>query len=131
MGDVSLAGRRILLVEDEYLIAQAVMRDLERESVVGGPAPSVERALRLVEDGPPIDAAILDLNLSGVDSLPLAEVLQDRAVPFVFATGYISADVPRQWQHVPGVEKPFRVDTVARLLSEQLDRAGRPVGTDG
>ena len=118
----SLEGRRILLVEDDYMIAQDVAGGLEREGAeVVGPAPSVAASLRLIERGG-LDAAVLDVNLGQENSFPIARALQDRCVPFLFSTGHNSADIPTEWQHVIVSMKPLRLTDVARLLAG--DRTG-------
>lgn len=117
MNAALLQGRRLLVVEDEYLIAIAMQRDLEGHgAVVVGPAPSVRRALGLLGGGPVLDGAVLDINLGSETVFPVAEALERRRVPFLFATGYDAADVPRPWGRVPRVEKPVEVAVIARIL---------------
>lgn len=85
---VPLAGKRVLILEDEALIALTLM-DAVRElgcSVIG-PASNVGAALELVRQNPP-ELAILDVNLAGIGSAPVAEALHARHVPFVYCTGY-------------------------------------------
>lgn len=99
------------------MIAQDVADRLEREGAeVVGPAPSVTPSLRLVEKGG-LDAAVLDVNLGQESSFPVAQALQDRGVPFLFSTGYNSADIPAEWQHVTVSLKPLSLADVARLLA--------------
>ena len=112
-----LEGRRILVVEDDYMIAQDVADRLEREGAdVIGPAPSVAAGLQLIEKGG-VDAAILDVNLGQKNSFPIAQELQARGVPFLFSTGYNSADIPSEWQHVAVSMKPLRIVDVTKLLA--------------
>ncbi|WP_159348669.1 PAS domain S-box protein [Roseomonas harenae] len=89
-----LTGRRVLLVEDELLVAmetEEALRDLGCE--VLGPAATIEEALRLAQsEAGRIDAAVLDVNLAGRPSFPVADLLAGRGVPVVFATGY--GDLP-------------------------------------
>jgi CheY-like chemotaxis protein len=83
-----LAGRRILVAEDEPLVAlelEAQLRALHCEVI--GPAAMLEDALRLAASAP-LDAAVLDINLAGRASFPVAELLTGREVPVIFATGY-------------------------------------------
>ena len=102
------------------MIAQDVAERLEREGAdVVGPAPSVAASLRLVEKGG-LDAAVLDVNLGQEDSFPVAQVLQTKGVPFLFSTGYNSADIPSEWQHVIATMKPLRVSDVVRILFRDL-----------
>lgn len=118
MTEVALQDRRILVVEDDYLIAMDIRRDLEEAgAVVIGPAPSVSQALRLLENEARIDAAVLDVNLGGERSFPIAEALQASAVPFLFATGYNSADIPDEWRRAEVVLKPLNIGAVRKLLA--------------
>ncbi|WP_334656926.1 response regulator [Sphingomonas panaciterrae] len=111
-----LRDRRVLVVEDEYFIADAMQRGLKKEgAIVLGPAPSVAEALALI-DSQPVDAAILDLNLGDEKAFPVADVLQARDIPFLFTTGYDASDVPPAWRHVPRLEKPVEVATIVRAL---------------
>lgn len=113
----SLQGCRILVVEDEYLIADAMQLGLEDEgAVVLGPAPSVRKALRLLEGAPDLDGAVLDMNLGDERVFPVADALQARGIPFLFTTGYDAAAVPLAWRHVQRLEKPIQMAAVTRAL---------------
>lgn len=120
-GDGHLQGRRILVVEDEYLIAADLTELLEDlGAVVVGPARSVKEALgRLERDGAP-DAALLDINLGHEKAFPIADALIERGVPFIFTTGYSNAAIPANYQHVPRCEKPVEMRTVTELLAGQM-----------
>jgi CheY-like chemotaxis protein len=103
-----LTGRRVLVVEDEILVAMMIEDLLERlGATVAGSAGSVEAALAAL-DGPPPDAAILDANLGGALSGPVARRLDALAVPFVVATGYVEHTLadPRL-AGAPRLVKPF------------------------
>lgn len=103
----TLAGKRILVVEDEYFIAADIKRELTKEeAIVVGPAGDLSRGL-LLADGGPIDAAVLDVNLEGATSYPLADVLSARAIPYMFLTGYDGWALPDRYRQVPRVGKPF------------------------
>ena len=116
-----LRGRRLLLVEDEYMIAADLALSLEHYGVeVVGPAGSVEDALALIEADRAIDAAVLDINLGGERVYPVAEALVRRGVPFVFATGYDAWAVPPAYAEAPRCEKPVDVGALARLLAGGL-----------
>jgi CheY-like chemotaxis protein len=81
--------RRILIVEDRYVIADDLTRALEQAGVVViGPAPTIAAALRLLEATPILDGAILDIDLRGKPSFPVADALRNRNIPFVFFTGH-------------------------------------------
>ena len=98
------------------MIAEDVRTELERAgATVVGPVPSIHKALRLIESER-IDAAVLDVNLGEEKSFPIAEALEAREVPFLFATGYNSADIPPEWQRANIVMKPLRISAVADLL---------------
>ena len=119
MSTATLKGRRILVVEDDYLIAEDVREELQKAgAIVAGPVPSVSEALRLLEGEPSLDAAVLDVNLrDGERSVPIAEALEARAIPFLFATGYNSVDIPFEWQRFRIEMKPLRVLAVAQLIA--------------
>lgn len=107
-----LSGKRILVVEDEYFIASDLKRALAgAEAEVVGPVGDLESGLRLAEDGP-LDAAVLDVNLSGVFSYPIAEKLAGASVPHLFLTGYDGWALPDRHRDTPRVAKPFTVVTV-------------------
>lgn len=114
--DISLAPRRVLVVEDEYFLADDMARALRSLGAeVVGPVATCDRAIAALGAGP-VDAAVLDINLRGQMVFPLADLLIARSVPFVFATGYDRAAVPAAYQHVPRWEKPFDADALARAL---------------
>lgn len=115
----ALAGRRILVVEDEAIIAFAV-EDLliDLGCVVVGPAGTVEQAEQLAAAAE-IDAAILDINLNGARSYVVAAALERRSIPFIFASGYDEEAL--QWASpVPLLAKPYRKEQIERALLEVL-----------
>lgn len=117
MPDVSLAGRRILVVEDEYLVATALADELiDATAEVIGPAPSVSRALALIERAPGIDLGILDVNLGGEAVYPVADVLTQREVPFVLVTGYDRDAIPERYRDAPTLQKPITTDAVMAAI---------------
>ena len=104
----SLAGRRILVVEDEYFIATELKLWLEAAGAeVIGPVPTVDQALDLIEaDG--LDAAILDVNLGDGDTVyPVADKLGAVGVPYLFATGDVRVAAASVYRHRPRLEKPY------------------------
>ncbi len=106
--DQVLVGHRVLVVEDDYLIAMLVTEWLEAAGAeVVGPVPSVEQALGLIEeDG--LTAAILDINLGhGRTVYPVADKLSATGVPYMFATGDVMMAIADAYKHHPRVEKPF------------------------
>lgn len=101
-----LSGRRVLLVEDEALVAMLLETILEDMGCVPvGPAATVEDGLAMA--GEAIDAALLDVNVAGRQVFPIAEALKARGVPFVFSTGYGEGGLPDEWRGHPTVQKPF------------------------
>ncbi|MCK1282598.1 response regulator [Bradyrhizobium sp. 44] len=123
----SLLGRRLLVVEDEYMIAADLARALEdRGAEVIGPAGSVEDALNLVAAEQRIDGAVLDINLRGERSYPVADALRTRGVRFVFTTGYDAWAIPDAYAAVPRVEKPVNIKALSGLFSiDQSDEKPR------
>ena len=96
-----LKGKRILVVEDEMLIAllfEDILADFDCSVV--GPALKISPALALAQTAD-IDAAILDVNLGGDSSFPVADILRQRGVPLIFASGYGSVGLPSEWQGRP------------------------------
>jgi CheY-like chemotaxis protein len=103
----SLSGQRILVVEDDMLIAvflEETLRDLG--CVVVGPVSKLERALQLATDEV-LDAAILDVTIRGGHVFSAAERLRDRGIPFALATGYGDWALPDSMQGQPRLTKPF------------------------
>ena len=116
-----LAGRRILIVEDEYFIADDLAQVLARFGAeIVGPVATRDGALGLLATAEPVDLAVLDINLRSESVFPVADLLTERGVPFVFATGYDQASIPAQYQHVPRWEKPVAPAALAQALLEIL-----------
>ena len=114
-----LAGKTILVVEDEYFIASDLKRALEKEdATVVGPAGNIGKGLSLLGEEP-IDAAILDVNLEGTTSYPIADRLGEQSVPYVFLTGYDGWALPDAYRDAPRVAKPFSMRAVLACV-EQL-----------
>jgi two-component SAPR family response regulator len=112
---------RVLIVEDEYMLAMDLAQVLSEHHVdVIGPVPSVSDAILLIERDPAIDAAVLDVNLSGESVFPVAEVLQARSIPFVFTTGYERSALPTRYKDVVCCEKPFDAEAIARAIDSQI-----------
>ncbi len=113
----ALRGRRILVVEDEYMMADDLQYDLEKAGAqVIGPVPSVADALRLLATEEAVDGAILDVNLRGEKAYPVADVLRERGIRFVLATGYEQWALPEAYKGVPRCEKPVDLRQLARTL---------------
>ena len=113
----TLRGRRILLVEDDYIMAQDLAAELQGAGVeVLGPVPDIGSALALLDAGPTPDGAILDINLGGEMIYPLADTLQDRNIRFVLATGYEAWSIPERYRNLPRLEKPLSLRQIAEAL---------------
>ena len=85
---------------------------------VAGPAATVADALRHVRDG--VDAAVLDINLGGEESLPVAEALLAQGAPFVFLTGYADRKLPGALQDAPRLNKPVRPEELFEALENVI-----------
>ena len=124
MTGASLRDCRILVVEDEYLIAYDMQQGLqEAGAIVLGPVPSVEEALELLRGEPDVDGAVLDINLAGEKVFPVADALAARGIRFVFATGYDASAVPPAYRHITRYDKPVEAATIARALSTETGAA--------
>ncbi|HEX8532611.1 MAG TPA: response regulator [Allosphingosinicella sp.] len=120
-GDFS--NLRILIVEDEYFLAEDLASALRREGAeVVGPVGSLREAQDAVERER-FDCAILDINLRGDMAFPVADRLEEAGVPFLIATGYNSASLPDRFTGVPRVEKPFNPDEVCAAIPAILTRS--------
>lgn len=111
------AGRKLLVVEDDYLIVEALTAALEdRGAEVAGAAGSIDNAIELVHTMPRIDGALLDVNLRGEMVFPVADALRRRGVPFVFTTGYDRSAIPERFRQVDCCEKPVEVGKLLDVL---------------
>ena len=119
-----LVDPQILVVEDDVLIAMEMQSELSRLgwSVVG-PAMSLQEAINLTDHGPPVNAAVLDVNLNGRLVYPLAQMLQERGIPFVFCTGYDVVDPDGRFRDAPVLHKPIDMMLLNRQLATLAGRA--------
>jgi CheY-like chemotaxis protein len=112
--------RSILLVEDEVMIRMMVADMLEELGyTIAGEAGDIDEAIRLVQSTD-FDLAILDVNVNGKVISPVAEAVQLRNLPFVFATGYGAQGLPEKFRDRPALEKPFQMETLARVIENAL-----------
>jgi len=117
----ALEGVRVLVVEDEYLVAILIEEILESAGcIVMGPIPRVPEALDAV-DHDDYDAAVLDVNLAGERINPVADALSERNVPFLFVTGYGANALPSEYAERPHVCKPFRMAELIGALSSVVN----------
>lgn len=117
----SLNGMRVLVVEDEFYMADDLVRALEAAGARPvGPFGSVRQALDAVERNG-IDAAVLDLNLHGSRSDGLAKQLDEANVPILIVSGYSEDGLPAELRHIRRLEKPVNCRTILAALSEQVE----------
>ncbi|MFB6463839.1 response regulator [Bradyrhizobium tunisiense] len=115
---VPLHGRRILVVEDEYFLADDIgnaLRTLGAE--IAGPVGHIEDAVEMLHDGGALDAAVLDVNIRSEPIFPIARELRARRVPFVFTTGYDRISIEPEFQDVPLWEKPIDIVAMVQNLA--------------
>jgi DNA-binding response OmpR family regulator len=109
--------KRILIVEDEVLVAM-LLEDLlsDMGHFVVACAPRLDEAMKQARDAD-LDFAILDINLGGVTSFPVAELLRHRSIPFVFASGYGSAGLTSQFEDALTLQKPYEPRELERAIA--------------
>jgi CheY-like chemotaxis protein len=108
---------RILIVEDEFLIAEELREAFEDlGAVVVGPVATVDAALAIIGSGEPLDGATLDISLGREKSFPVVEALLERDLPVVLLTGYGEGALPEHLRHVPRCEKPFNLGKIVQAL---------------
>ena len=116
--DTAAAQRRVLIVEDEMLIGmllEDMLGDLGIKVI--GVIPRVNEALAAVQrEG--FDLAILDVHLNGQAVFPVADVLIERGIPFVFATGYGERGLPEKYRGRPILQKPFAKEDLAKVIEQ-------------
>ena len=119
-----LEGIRVLVVEDEFLVATLIEDMLVAAGcVVAGPVPRLSEALEAV-DHETFDAAVLDVNLGGDRVYPVADALSRRNVPFVFVTGYGAGLLPSEYDERPRLCKPFKMADLLNQLSSLVAPPG-------
>jgi CheY-like chemotaxis protein len=126
MASMAGAGRKILVVEDEALVAMLVEDALlDAGFAVIGLAATVEEALALLQREAP-DAVVLDLNLAGETSTPVADWLAARGIPYVIATGYGATGLPAGHQDAMVLAKPYDPAELISVLDRicRLERIG-------
>jgi len=116
-------GGSVFLVEDEVMIRMMVADMLEELGYsVAAEAGEISEAIKLAQSAQ-FDLAILDVNVNGKVISPVAELINARNIPFVFATGYGSSGLPEEYRDRPALQKPFQVETLGRMIDVALKRA--------
>jgi CheY-like chemotaxis protein len=114
-------GLRVIVVEDDSLIC-LLFEDMLMElgCKVVGTACDFKRATELAQAGQDVDVAILDVNLSGQQVYPVADILSRRGIPFVFATGMGASGLPPSWQGHCSISKPMSMTSLAEALGRAI-----------
>lgn len=116
-----LSGRRVLVVEDEFLVAmllETILEDMGCTPV--GPASNIDDGEAMARDTVGLDAALLDVNVAGRQVFPVAAALKERGVPFVFSTGYGEGGLPDEWRGTTTIQKPFTEAAVRDALMKAM-----------
>ena len=116
-------GCSVFLVEDEVMIRMMVADMLEELGYrVAAEAGEINEAIKLAQSTS-FDLAILDVNVNGKVISPVADLIQARNLPFIFATGYGSSGLPEEYRDRPALQKPFQLETLARMIDNTLKSA--------
>lgn len=119
-GNSPVAGRHVLVVEDDMLVMMMVESILDEAGCTFETARSAERAISLLAQHQ-FDAAVLDVNLDGRESYPVAEALSARRIPFLFSTGYGDSGLRADYRRYPRIVKPYRDSELLRALRSLMD----------
>ncbi|HET8551849.1 MAG TPA: response regulator [Gammaproteobacteria bacterium] len=112
-------GLRILVVEDEMMLAMLMEDWLAMLNCKVVKAPRLKQALTLAENCG-FDGALLDVNLNGEECYPVADVLDRRGIPYIFMTGYSAEMLREDYLDRPRVQKPFQLEEIERLMAENF-----------
>jgi len=114
--------RRVFVVEDEVMI-RMLLEDMLTDLGYGvaASAGGLDEAIALARDSE-FDLAILDVNLNGHSVYPVADVLEQRGVPFVFSTGYGERGLPEPYRDRPTLQKPFQLENLDKALATIMVR---------
>jgi len=123
MSEISLDGVKVIVVEDEAIVAMLLEQMLEDLGcTVTGTAGQLAAAVTLVNDSD-ADVAILDMNLAGHKVDPVARILAEKAMPFIFASGYGEDGLSAEWRGRPVLPKPFRLEELRLALIKAISPA--------
>lgn len=115
-----MTKKRILIVEDEFIVALAMENALESQNFeVVGPTGTVQKAVGLAE-AEDFDAALLDVNLGDQSIAPVAAILKRRSIPFVFISGYGRESLPEDYRDARLLQKPIREDELVAVIQGML-----------
>ncbi len=120
---MGISGKRVLIVEDELLVALGLEDNLKSLGHdILGPVATLSEAVRMAETVD-VDVAILDVNLRGEYVYPAAQILLERGIPFIFCSGFSGAmPVPGRFSDAPRVPKPYTSRAIAKALEDILNR---------
>ncbi|MBX5159286.1 MULTISPECIES: response regulator [unclassified Rhizobium] len=122
MAERMLVGYRVLVVEDEFMLAEDLSLELaDAGAIVIGPAQSLEHAIELLAVSDVLDAAVLDVNLHGEPVYPVADRLLELHVPFVFTTGYDASVLPARFKLIGCCAKPIDMTRLLEALQIAID----------
>lgn len=120
----ALKGRRVLVVEDESLVAMLLETILEDLGCIPvGPVSTVDEGVEKATSEDVLDLALLDVNVAGREVFPVADALFERGVPVVFSTGYGEAGLPERWRGTQALQKPFSESAVRDALLKAVGDA--------
>jgi CheY-like chemotaxis protein len=116
-GQSPMTSKRILVVEDEYLI-RMLLEDMLTDIgyTIAAAVGTIAEASK-VAASEKFDLAILDVNVDGTEIYPVADILMERQVPFVFVTGYGERSLPEPYRNRPTLQKPFQADDLKKKLA--------------
>jgi DNA-binding response OmpR family regulator len=118
------AGRWVLIVEDEYFLADDLKQTLAKLGMeILGPVPTLRDGLRTIEAAEHIDCAVLDVNLRDESVFAISAALRERNIPFLFVTGYGSAQIPPEYRAAPRLEKPVEPGALVTAIGALIDKA--------
>ncbi|MCA1776817.1 MAG: response regulator [Loktanella sp.] len=113
-----MSAKRVLIVEDEVLLAmdlECMLTDIGHEVV--GQATRIDKAIKLAQETD-LDFAVLDINVAGTKSFPVADILRERGIPFTFATGYGVDGLEDGYRDLPVLQKPYAQSDLKRTILE-------------
>ena len=123
MSEPTTAIPRVLVVEDEYLIRMLLEDMLADLGYSVSEAVGTIAEARTIASGGAFDVAILDVNVDGEEIYPVADILAQRGLPFVFVTGYGEGSLPAKYRSRPSLQKPFQTEQLQTTLAGLLAAA--------